>query len=1219
MLENVDCFMKSILCRTSPFSASLIALCVSLVATAGALADNPTGTGTASVTKVAGNQTTLLTVTVTPASSPASTGISVTADLSAFGGSTTAQLYDDGTHGDATAGNKVYSLSLNIPATQAGGTFNIPVTISDGQGRNGTASIGLTVLGSFTIYHTNDCHARITPHDWVVPQHGTQPTVFQKVGGAAYMGAKMLSLTAGNVNSLVLDGGDITEGNPIGDFNGNAGSIGFYRLLSQKLKAQARGRGIDAWVVGNHDVRFASYLSNLKNQTDFPVVSINVCQHGTKTPYFQPYVIVTVNGTKVGIIGYTTDSSVVGSDLTSTIDVVPCDWSSTNVNFIHLADTVNTLRNTQGCDVVVLLGHDGHSDLCTQQSSKTNGPVLVDNAVAKIPEIAITGHWHTVCDTVWQPSILNYKTIFMESSSYLKYVGELVVTGAGKYISSTQYPLLNASITPDPDIAAYVQNEISLFNASSSYQADQILGYTYDNLLLDKLMKWWSGDEYPWDGDNSAGGFICDGLKWKATQMWGSCDLSMEVGGGVRSDIAAGPMTYTQVYEMFPWSDDLLYMIKMQGQEIWNFIQNNNCDVGISREWHVTAFDGNLTSITYNGNPIDLNATYNVSINSYIYQTNTFSDTAPSTSTYLCRQALVDYATQFPQSNPYKAGISRYTLNTDFSGGYRAVVLMMNDNDTQTTFDDGFIRLLSATPETLGRLGSYQVPTSLVNPDGSVNHANRLSEIEMYRSYLGFKTGVLKPGDIIETYGKGGFYGGDPEFVDQEGIQSDGVEFKIVGHDDSLAKPEYYSTINEFYNNTYKNHYVKFYARKTGTNTVVDSANTSLTVMDVTAFTAKSLPGNVGDLLQLTGIPTSEYYALRFRCDSAVLASTVGVTGFPPTSQVTSIPTGNQTGPIQLTATASGAAVSSVTTTSIKPVADAEIAQGKGTSNYGTSTGIYIQSQNSTTSGAFQNERGWLKFDLSSLPASSNITGARLQMVCWKVAGASLSADAYGSTNDSWTETGLTWNNQPDPTTWGSVLSSVTLSGIATYTWDVTPYVKTKYAGDKLASLLVKATVEGSTDATSPSYAFDTKEYSSGSNSPLLLIDTPSGTVAPAIAQIQYYYRYSADGVTYGAWTAYQTSTTPPYTVTFNYPSGNGYYQFYTIATDVNGVTEPTPALYDTATTYGLNSPVPTAPEWALIVLGISLVGFAALRLRKQIKMALFLAIAVAAFFLYRI
>ncbi len=146
-----------------------------------------------------------------------------------------------------------------------------------------------------------------------------------------------------------------------------------------------------------------------------------------------------------------------------------------------------------------------------------------------------------------------------------------------------------------------------------------------------------------------------------------------------------------------------------------------------------------------------------------------------------------------------------------------------------------------------------------------------------------------------------------------------------MGHDSTLAQPEYYSSINAFYNDTFKNHYVKFFARKTGTNTVVDSLNTPLTVMDVTAYAAKTLPGNVGDLLQITGVATDENYALRFRCDTAVLASTVGVTSFPPDSQISAIPAGNQTAPIQLTATANGAPVSSVNTISLAPIADAEL------------------------------------------------------------------------------------------------------------------------------------------------------------------------------------------------------------------------------------------------------------------------------------------------------
>src|SRR5438552_8603029 len=88
----------------------------------------------------------------------------------------------------------------------------------------------------------------------------------------------------------------------------------------------------------------------------------------------------------------------------------------------------------------------------------------------------------------------------------------------------------------------------------------------------------------------------------------------------------------------------------------------------------------------------------------------------------------------------YSVGGDRYHLNGQYSGGYQAVVTMMNDADSKPTFDDAFIRLLSATPETLSPRGSKQVPTSIVNSDGSVVANNRLSEQELYRSLLGFKT-----------------------------------------------------------------------------------------------------------------------------------------------------------------------------------------------------------------------------------------------------------------------------------------------------------------------------------------------------------------------------------------------------------------------------------------------------------------------------------------------
>ena len=79
--------------------------------------------------------TLLITTAVIPATTPASTGITVTTDLSAIGLSASQTLYDDGTHGDVTAGDNVFSYAASIPTTLAGGTRTITGQARDAQGR----------------------------------------------------------------------------------------------------------------------------------------------------------------------------------------------------------------------------------------------------------------------------------------------------------------------------------------------------------------------------------------------------------------------------------------------------------------------------------------------------------------------------------------------------------------------------------------------------------------------------------------------------------------------------------------------------------------------------------------------------------------------------------------------------------------------------------------------------------------------------------------------------------------------------------------------------------------------------------------------------------------------------------------------------------------------------------------------------------------------------
>lgn len=101
--------------------------------------------GGASPGTVAPEETTLLTVEVFPATSPPSTGITVTGDLINIGGSQNQQFFDDGTNGDAAAGDNIFSYLAAIPAGLGGGQTNIAAVATDEQGRSAGVQITLTI------------------------------------------------------------------------------------------------------------------------------------------------------------------------------------------------------------------------------------------------------------------------------------------------------------------------------------------------------------------------------------------------------------------------------------------------------------------------------------------------------------------------------------------------------------------------------------------------------------------------------------------------------------------------------------------------------------------------------------------------------------------------------------------------------------------------------------------------------------------------------------------------------------------------------------------------------------------------------------------------------------------------------------------------------------------------------------------------------------------
>lgn len=106
---------------------------------------NPAVAGAASPSPVARGSLVVFTAGATPGASPVSTGLAVRANLTVIGGSATQSMFDDGTNGDATPGDGVFSFTAQIPPTQATGATAIPLTVVDTQGRTGTANLSFTV------------------------------------------------------------------------------------------------------------------------------------------------------------------------------------------------------------------------------------------------------------------------------------------------------------------------------------------------------------------------------------------------------------------------------------------------------------------------------------------------------------------------------------------------------------------------------------------------------------------------------------------------------------------------------------------------------------------------------------------------------------------------------------------------------------------------------------------------------------------------------------------------------------------------------------------------------------------------------------------------------------------------------------------------------------------------------------------------------------------
>jgi 2',3'-cyclic-nucleotide 2'-phosphodiesterase/3'-nucleotidase len=241
-----------------------------------------------------------------------------------------------------------------------------------------TQTLDLTILA------TSDVHNNYNDYDYFTDAPTEQ-------SGLVRISTAIKEERGKNPNVLLFDNGDNIQGNPIGEFLAKyppqRGETSPIMTLMNFMK-------YDAMALGNHEFNFGlDYLNAVIGGAKFPVLSANVANILTRTPYFRPYSILlrsfrdrdgTLQIVRVGVLGLLPPAILTwdGAHLRGKVETL--DAYETAVKYVPEIKAA-------GADIVVVLAHGGIADFARRGREENFAYYLT-----QIPGVdaVVAGHAH---------------------------------------------------------------------------------------------------------------------------------------------------------------------------------------------------------------------------------------------------------------------------------------------------------------------------------------------------------------------------------------------------------------------------------------------------------------------------------------------------------------------------------------------------------------------------------------------------------------------------------------------------------------------------------------------------------------------------------------------------------------------------------------------------------------------------------------------------------
>ncbi|WP_092923304.1 5'-nucleotidase C-terminal domain-containing protein [Halorubrum sodomense] len=360
----------------------------------------------------------------------------------------------------------------------------------------------------------------------------------------------------------------------------------------------------DADVIGNHEFDYGlDAISDVTADSKFPWLATNLVDSetgeafdGTKSNH-----IVERGGVRVGIIGL--------ADKGATTGKTNIDFEAEGITIEDYTETgpaeAKRLREEEGVDVVVALAHTGVPDAEALAEADTDDDI----------DVLVVGD----DEIVYRPTEQS-GTIVSEAEARANYLSEIELTVEDGSVTSWEGDLLEVTddIEKDPD-ASRIINE---------YRAEVSL----DSPVVESAVPLDATFSSNYHRETNYGNLITDAMRERT-----DADVAITNAGGIRSDSVYGPgeITGGDIFNTLPFPNTVV-SLELTGEELVETLESQVVTLesatgqsfgeeisqqtsGLRFEWvpHEDA-DELIRDVYVGGEPLDLDETYEVAVNSFI-------------------------------------------------------------------------------------------------------------------------------------------------------------------------------------------------------------------------------------------------------------------------------------------------------------------------------------------------------------------------------------------------------------------------------------------------------------------------------------------------------------------------------------------------------------------------------------------------------------------------